>query len=100
MEKIIVDFKDVRGRGNIISPPKSLEDYTPVYATIVEDEDLVAGSMSSVYQLSYMGERFLLSVSKSKVPNRGSVTVTVVLTDENGDPVSGASVELFKEVIS
>ena len=99
MEKIIVDFKDVRGRGNIISPSKSLEDYTPVFATLVEDEDLVAGSMSSVYQLS-MGERFLLSVSKSKVPNRGSVTVTVVLTDENGDPVSGASVELFKEVIS
>ena len=99
MEKIIVDFKDVRGRGNIISPSKSLEDYTPVFATLVEDEDLVAGSMSSVYQLS-MGERFLLSVSKSKVPNRGSVTVTVFLADENGDPVEDASVELFKEVIS
>lgn len=97
MEKIIVDFKDVRGGGNIISPSKSLEDYTPVFATLVEDEDLVAGSMSSVYQLS-LGERFVLSVSKSKVPNRGSVTVTVFLADENGDPVSGASVELFKEV--
>ena len=99
MEKIIVDFKDVRGRGNIISPSKSLEDYTPVFATLVEDEDLVAGSMSAVYQLS-LGERFLLSVSKSKVPNRGSVTVTVFLADENGDPVEDASVELFKEVIS
>lgn len=98
MEKIIVDFKDVRGRGNIISPSKSLEDYTPVFATLVEDEDLVAGSMSSVYQLS-MGERFLLSVSKSKVPNRGSVTVTVTVLDEDGEPIPDVDVELFKEIL-
>lgn len=97
MEKIIVDFKEVRGLGNIISP-KALSDFEKYQCDIVSESDVVAGASSTVYHMVYFGESIVVTVSAQYVKSGGTVTVTVTVTDENGDPLSGASVELFKEV--
>jgi protocatechuate 3,4-dioxygenase beta subunit len=98
MEKIIVDFEEVRGRGNIVSPPKSLEDYIAYSGIVSEDTDSVMGLESRVFCLVYSGEGVSIVVSGSFVRSTESLTVTATVLDENGDPIEGASVELFKEV--
>ncbi len=97
MEKIIVDFNEVRGLGNVVSP-KSLSDFERISCDIVSDSGTVAGAFHTVYRMVYSDNTLLLSVSGEYVKSGGTLNVTVSLTDENGDPVSGASVELFKEV--
>ena len=95
MEKIIVDFQDVRGLGNIVSP-KSLSDFEEYDCDIVSESDTVAGASTTVYKMTFNGTTFLLTVTSQYVTSGSSVTVTVTLTDENGDPVEGASVALYK----
>jgi protocatechuate 3,4-dioxygenase beta subunit len=97
LEKIIVDFKEVRGLGNIISP-KALSDFETYHSNVTDGTDVVAGASSTVYHMVYFGESIVVTVSAQYVKSGGTVTVTVTVTDENGDPLSGASVELFKEV--
>ena len=96
MEKIIVDFKEVRGLGNIISP-KTLSDFEKYRCDIVNEPDIVAGASSTVYRMNFNGTTFLVTVSSSYVHTGDTMTVTVTITDENGDPVGDASVELYKE---
>lgn len=97
MEKIIVDFKEVRGLGNIISP-KALSDFEEYQCDIVSESDVVAGALSTVYHMVYFGESITVVVDRQYVKSGNSLIVTVTVLDENGDPIEGESVELFKEV--
>lgn len=97
MEKIIVDFKEVRGLGNIVSP-KSLEDFEMNLCNLTTDTDTVSGVVTTVYQMVYSNESITVVVSSQYVKSGDSVTVTVTVLDENGSPVEDASVDLFKEV--
>jgi protocatechuate 3,4-dioxygenase beta subunit len=47
--------------------------------------------------MNFNGTTFLVTVSSSYVHTGDTMTVTVTITDENGDPVEDASVELYKE---
>lgn len=98
MEKIIVDFKDVRGLGNIVSP-KSLSDFEKYKCGIVSESDIVAGASSTVYHMVYSGESITVVVSSQYVKSGGSVTVTVTVLDEDGEPIPDVDVELFKEIL-
>ena len=69
--------------------------------TSVEDYTCYLSSVSfavNVYTMVYYGNSIVVTVSAQYVKSGGTVTVTVTVLDENGDPISGASVELFKEV--
>ena len=89
VSKVIISPQEVRGLGNIVAKT-STEDYECYKGNITASEDK--------YIMEFDGTIFLLTVSKSYVHTGNSITVTVTLTDENGDPVEDASVELFKEV--
>ena len=89
VSKILISPSEVRGLGNIMSET-SVEDYT-CYLSSVSFAD-------NVYTMVYYGNSIVVTVSAQYVKSGGTVTVTVTVLDENGDPLSGASVELFKEV--
>jgi protocatechuate 3,4-dioxygenase beta subunit len=89
VSKILISPSEVRGLGNIMSET-SVKDYT-CYLSSVSFAD-------NVYTMVYYGNSIVVTVSAQYVKSGGTVTVTVTVLDENGDPVSGASVELFKKV--
>ena len=96
VEKVIIDFNDVRGLGNIISPPHNSTDYACTNSVITTSSDIVNGATTTVYKLVYTGSTFLLTVTSSIVASGSTVTVSVQLTDDNGDPIENASVALYK----
>lgn len=96
-DKIIVTPESIRGLGNIVIP-KSPSDFQKHNSSLSSDTEEVNGTQMTVYALNYDGSTFLLAVSKSYVPSTGTVTVTVTLTDEEGDPIQNAAIELYKEV--
>ena len=87
VQRVTVSPSEVRGYGDIVSP-KTNEDFT------LYNSDLTLSE--GVYTLSFEGSTFLLTVSKSFVKSGETMNVTVTLTDENGDPVEGASIALYK----
>ena len=98
MDRIIVDFKDVRGLGNIVSPPKELSDYVPYFAVVSEATDMVAGSEFPVFKMVYdegMVIAVSLSVSSASITVGQSVSFSATVTGD-GDPLEGVTVS-FKE---
>jgi protocatechuate 3,4-dioxygenase beta subunit len=89
VSKILISPSEVRGLGNIMSET-STEDYVCYLSSVTFS--------NNVYTMVYYDSSIVVTVSAQYVKSGGTVTVTVTVTDENGDPVSGASVELFKEV--
>jgi hypothetical protein len=87
VQRVTVSPSEVRGYGDIVSP-KTTEDFT-LFNSVLALSD-------GVYTLSFEGSTFLLTVSKSFVKSGETMNVTVTLTDENGDPVEGASIALYK----
>lgn len=53
MEKIIVSPGNVRGGGNIISPSKSISDYTGVYSDVSVSEETINSMPIPVFELAY-----------------------------------------------
>ena len=95
MSKVIVVPESVRGGGNIVSPTTT-EDYTGVLSVISQTTDTVGEVSTTVYQMVYDGTVFLLTVTSSLVASGSTVTVSVQLTDEEGDPIEDASISLYK----
>lgn len=95
VSKVIVVPESVRGGGNIVSPTTA-SDYTGVLSIISQTTDTVGEVSTTVYQMTYNGTIFLLTVTSSIVASGSTVTVSVQLTDENGDPIENASISLYK----
>ena len=87
VSKVSITPSEVRGLGDIVSP-KSTDDFT-VYDSVLSLSD-------GVYTLQFNGSTFVLSVSKSFVKYGETMTVTVSLHDEDGEPVEDASIALYK----
>ena len=85
--KVVISPSEVRGLGDIVSP-KTDEDFT-LYNSVLALSD-------GVYTLTFEGSTFLLTVSKSLVKYGETMTVTVTLLDEDGEPVEDASIALYK----
>ncbi|WP_405296349.1 hypothetical protein [Methanobrevibacter sp.] len=96
-DKIIVTPESVRGLGNIVIP-KSSSDFENYNSVISSDTEEVNGTEMTVYTLDYDGRTVLLTVPQSYVRTSETITVTVTLTDENGNPIEDAAIELYKEV--
>ena len=89
VSKVIVTPESVRGLGNIVSEKSTVDFIT---------YDCSLSLLDGVYTMVYDGDVVLLTVSSQRVPSGGSVVVTASLTDVDGEPITGVSVELFKEV--
>ena len=89
VSKVIISPMEVRGLGNIVAKT-STEDYECYLSSITASDDK--------YVMVYYGKSFVVTVSAQYVKSGGELIVTATVTDENGDPVEDASVELFKEV--
>ena len=89
MEKIFAKPSLVRGLGNVIDL-KSGSDF--------ETQKAILTSTDEVYTIAYDGIDLNITVSRSYVPSNGTVTVTVTVTDINGDPVQGATIDLYKVI--
>ena len=96
MEKIIVNPLEVRGSGNIIIP-KTVSDFDRYNCNITSETDVVDEISTTVYRIDYYGITFLVTVSSNYVHAGGTVNVSVTVIDENGDPIEGAEIELYKE---
>ena len=94
MDKIIVPFEDIRGLGDIVTP-KSLSDFQEYFSVISTDTEEIDGILTTVYTMDYSGSIFLLQVSKSIVPSGGTITITVTLTDEQGEPIENENIDLY-----
>ena len=89
MDKIVVAPEDVRCLGNIVSE-KGTSDFTKYLSKLTLSE--------GVYSLVYDNKNIVVTVSQNIVKTGSTITVTVTLSDEQGDPIEDASIELFKEV--
>lgn len=87
VDKVIVTPEEVRGFGDILSP-KGVADFQLV--------DSALSLSSGVFTLSYSGGGLVLTVSQTLVAVGNTITISVSLTDDDGDPVEGASVDLYK----
>jgi protocatechuate 3,4-dioxygenase beta subunit len=97
MERITVRPEMVRGLGNVVDP-KLITDYGLYHSSVSEGSDFIDNISTVVFTMVGMLEGVSIVVSGSFVRSTESLTVTATVTDENGDPIEGASVELFKEV--
>ena len=97
MDKISVLFEDIRGLGDVISP-KSSSDFVLYSSLISTTSDTVNGITTQVYNLVRDSTTFVLTVTQQYVKSGSDVTVTVTLTDAEGDPVEGASIDLYKVI--
>ena len=97
MERITVRPVTVRGLGNVVDP-KLLADYGLYHSSVSEGSDFIDNISTVVFTMVGMLEGVSIVVSGSFVRSGDSLTVTATVLDENGDPVEGVSVELFKEV--
>ena len=80
----------MRGLGNIVTE-KSVDDFITYESELVYEDN--------VYTLEYyLTSGVVVTVSAKYVKSGDTLTITATVTDENKDPISGASVELFKEV--
>ena len=89
VSKVIISPSEVRGLGNIVAET-SVDDYDCYLSSVSFSDD--------VYTMVYSAKSVTVTVSAQYVKSGSTVNVTVTVLDENGDPVSGESVELFKEV--
>ena len=55
------------------------------------------GVSTTVYTIVYNPEGVWLTINASYVASGHTVTLTATVKDENGDPVSGATVSFYKE---
>ena len=97
LDKIIVAPEKVRGLGNIVSP-KTSSNFTNYDSSITTGSETINEVQYTVYELSYDGSTFYLTITSQYVPSGSTVTLTATLTDSEGEPVEGASIELFKEI--
>lgn len=96
-EKIIVTPSEVRGLGNVVFP-KSSSDFNEYLSKVTSDSEEIDGITKTVYTLEYDSTTLLLTVNKSHIQPGGTVTVTVTVTDDNGDPIENAEIDLYKVV--
>ena len=96
VEKITINPERVRGLGNIISPSKTVDDFTAYNSTITSTTELINKVSTVVYNLSVMGG-FVLTVSKEYVASSDTVVFTATVRDEHGAPVEDAEVKFYME---
>lgn len=96
VEKVIVKPNEIRGLGNIIIP-KSLSDFTLYNSALSSSTKTVNGVSTTVYTLTSDLSGILLTVTKNYVASSDTITITATVTDEDGEPVSGAEVKFYKE---
>ena len=89
VSKVIISPMEVRGLGNIVAKT-STEDYEWYLSSITASDDK--------YIMVYFDQSIIVTVSAQYVKSGGELIVTATVTDENGDPIEDASVEMFKEV--
>ena len=89
VSKVIISPSEVRGLGNIVAET-SVDDYDCYLSSVSFSDD--------VYTMIFRSVTVTVTVSAQYVKSGGTVNVTVTVLDENGDPLEGESVELFKEV--
>ena len=94
-DKIIVTPGKVRGLGNIVSE-RSKADYEKYHSAVAvgDSDDTIP---SNIYVLKYDLGGIVLTVSSQLVNAGGTVTVTATLTGSNGNPISGESINFYKE---
>jgi protocatechuate 3,4-dioxygenase beta subunit len=89
VSKVIISPSEVRGLGNIVAET-SVDDYDCYMSSVSFSDD--------VFTMILRSETVTVTVTAQYVKSGSTVNVTVTVLDVNGNPVSGASVELFKEV--
>jgi len=97
VEKITITPQRVRCLGNIISPSKTVTDFTAYNSTITSATEMINKVSTVVYNLSADIGGFVLTVSKEYVASSDTVVFTATVRDEHGAPVEDAEVKFYME---
>ena len=90
VSKVIINPEQVRALGNIVSA-KSRDDFATYKSHL--------SSVGGVYTMEFNGITITLTVSSTRVYTGTSITCTATLKDANGDPITGADIDFYYEVI-
>ena len=97
VEKITINPERVRGLGNIISPSKTVSDFTAYNSTITSGNETINKVSTVVYNLTADVGGIVLTVSKEYVAKTDTVVFTCTVRDEHGAPVEDAEVKFYME---
>ena len=95
VEKITINPSRVRGVGNIISPSKTVSDFTPYNSTITSGNETINKLSTVVYNLSANVGGIVLTVAKEYVASSDTVVFTATVHDEHGSPLEDAEVKFY-----
>ena len=94
MERVSITPEGVRGLGNIVSP-KTVNDFSSFYGSLVSGVDIVNGEEMTVYSSSYLpGSSMVLSCPSVVSPDVDSFTVSGTLVDSSDAGISSATVNV------
>ena len=94
MERVSITPTGVRGLGNIVSP-KTVNDFSSFYGSLVSGVDIVNGEEMTVYSSSYLpGSSMVLSCPSVVSPDVDSFTVSGTLVDSSDVGISSATVNV------
>lgn len=96
MEKVIVDFGDVRGLGNIVSPTTT-DDYNVVNGQIASISDMIQGKIMSAYSLVMLSDYIVLTVPRL-IRSGETVTISASLVLDRS-PATGKTVKFYYEEV-
>ena len=97
MEKISFTPREVRGGGDVLDS-RVVTDFTNIDGTLtltsgtVDDVPVIIGTFVGDYS------GIMLTITQNYVAKNDTVTLTATLTDSEGEPISGADIEFYKEV--
>ena len=97
VSRIIVKPEEVRAGGDIISPAKTTTDYELYYANLTSSSETVDGVTTTVYTMTNDFGGVTLTITSTYVKSGGTVTMTAIVMDDSGNPVSGGTVKFYKE---
>ena len=95
VEKITINPERVRGLGNIISPSKTVDDFTAYNSTITSTTELINKVSTVVYNLTADVGGIVLTVTQLYVASSDTVVFTATVHDEQGAPVEDAEVKFY-----
>lgn len=98
-ERIYVIPENVRGLGNIVGE-KSVDDFERYLSNLVANSEVVNAETVTVFTLEVNAYSVRLTVPDSSVSYGSDIVCNAVLTDSNGDAVSGASVTFYRDGVS